>query len=187
MHKIRHASLEQTPSPPERLPRVVPPSAVSNPVSPLKNHPSESNDNMPPLYPSRFEGRSKSEDITDVNPTKIRHPSEQIVNPNATSTSPPHKSSRLINTPYGYNYNNTYNTYTGAARDDRRLWSTNLPSVVSGVAVDSFGDTPQSSNDDLEKHKKHNLKEFWQRRQQRRNSLNPSQESNNYPVSPIFF
>ncbi|KAM7537725.1 hypothetical protein Aperf_G00000063814 [Anoplocephala perfoliata] len=183
MHKIRHASLEQTPSPPERLPRVVPPSAVSNPVSPLKNHPSESNDNMPPLYPSRFEGRSKSEDITDVNPTKIRHPSEQIVNPNATSTSPPHKSSRLINTPYGYNYNNTYNTYTGAARDDRRLWSTNLPSVVSGVAVDSFGDTPQSSNDDLEKHKKHNLKEFWQRRQQRRNSLNPSQESNNYPIN----
>lgn len=179
MNKIRHASLEQPSPPPERLPRLVPLLGVSTTDSPSRQQTSECPNNVPPQFPPGFGAHSISQDSTTMETTRIRRPSEL----DAASVSPPQISSRGIYMPPDYNCNNTY---TGTARDARRSWNTNLPSVISGVAVDSFDNDQQPSRDDLEKHKKYNLKEFRQRRRDRRSSRNSVFESDTNPVSLIF-
>ncbi|VDL61915.1 unnamed protein product [Hymenolepis diminuta] len=182
MNRIRHASLEQTPTPPERLPRLVLPSAVSNPVSPPRRHQdSEGHDFTPPYFPPKYPGYRISEDIT----TKVRHPSDQLTHSHVASSSPPQKYLTPVSMTNAYDNNNTY---TGAATDARRFRNANLPSVISGVAVNSFQEEWQSNGDDAEKRKRFNLKEFRQRRRERRDSKSfLSSESDNNAVSVMNF
>ncbi|KAM3185795.1 hypothetical protein ACTXT7_005655 [Hymenolepis weldensis] len=182
MNKIRHASLEQTPTPPERLPRLVPPSALSNPVSPPRRHQdSEGHDFTPPYFPPRYPGSRISEDIT----TKIQYPNDQLTHLHVTSSSPPQKYLIPVSMTHAYDSNNTY---TGAAADARRYWNANLPSVISGVAVNSFQEEWQPTGDDAEKRKRLNVKEFRQRRRDRRDSKSfLTSESDNNAVSVMNF
>nr|CDS34670.1 hypothetical protein HmN_000927600 [Hymenolepis microstoma]CUU98299.1 hypothetical transcript [Hymenolepis microstoma] len=160
MSKIRHFSLEQTPSPPERLPRLVPPPALSNPMSlSQRQSTGDTLDALAPNIPPRYPGRRTSEEITP----KTRHPSDQLANSQVTSSSPTQKYQRNL-------YVNS-NTYTG---DGRRPWNTILPSVISGVAITSFQGESQTNGEDAEKRKKFSVKEFRQRRRERRDSKNIS-------------
>lgn len=182
MNRIRHASLEQTPTPPERLPRLVLPSALSNPVSPPRGHQdSEGQDFTPPYFPPRYPGHRTSEDIT----TKIRHPSDQLTHSHVASPSSPQKYLTPVSMTHAYDSNNTY---TGAATDARRFRNANLPSVTSGVAVNNFQEEWQPSGDDAEKRKRFNLKEYRQRRRDRRDSKSfLTSESDNNAVSVMNF
>lgn len=170
MSRIRHASLEQTPTPPpERLPRLVPPPATISP--PRRHQNSDHSDTVPPNFPPRYPARRISED----NSLGYRYPSGQI-------TPPSQKHRRFSSVPHAYDCNNTY---TGASADARRLRN-NLPSVTSGVAVNSFQDESQPSSEDPEKRKRFNLKEFRQKRREKRDSRNFSlSDSDNNAVSWI--
>ncbi|VDN98296.1 unnamed protein product [Rodentolepis nana] len=161
MSRIRHFSLEQTSTQPERLPRLVPPPALSNPMSnPQRQNTGDTLDTLAPNIPPRYPGRRISEEST----TRARHPSDQLTNSYATSSSPPQK--------YPRNSYDNSNTFTGAAADGRRSRNTNLPSVISGVAINSFQEECQSNGEDTEKRKRFNMKEFRQRRRDKRDSRN---------------
>lgn len=169
MSKIRHVSLEQTPSPPERLPRLVPPpaAAVSLHGSPSRRHLTSESHDFNRLSPQRsLSVRRVSEDITPTT-SRIRYPSEHM------SHSPQHRPLRPNSQPYHQLYEQS-NTYADTLVDGWRARATNLPSVTSGVVVKDFYGENWVSGEEGDMKKRFHLKEYRQKRRERRYSLAPS-------------
>ncbi|VDK24065.1 unnamed protein product [Taenia asiatica] len=170
MSKIRHVSLEQTPSPPERLPRLVPPpaAAVSLHGSPSRRHGMRESHDFNQLSLQRpISVKPTSEDVTTPTTPRIRHPSEQM------SYSPQHRSLQPNSQPYHQLYEQS-STHADTLVDGWRARTTNLPSVTSGVAVKDFYGETWTSGEEGDVKKRFHLKEYRQKRRERRYSLAPS-------------
>ncbi|EUB61943.1 hypothetical protein EGR_03216 [Echinococcus granulosus] len=166
MSKIRHISLEQTPSPPERLPRLVlpPATAVSIHGSPSRRHRMRESHDFNRLSPQRpLSVRRISEDITMPTTTRIRYPSEEM------SHSLQHRPLRPTSQPYHQLYEQG-SAHADTSIDGWRPRVTNLPSVTSGVAVKDFYEENWVSSEEGEAKKRFHLREYGQNRRQRSHS-----------------
>ncbi|VDM31258.1 unnamed protein product [Hydatigera taeniaeformis] len=187
MSKVRHISSEQTPSPPERLPRLVvpPPAAVSLHGSPSRRHILSESYDFNRLSPQRpLSVRRTSEEVPAPTTLRVRYPSEQM------SRSSQHGPLRPTSQPYHQLYEQS-NTHVDTSADGWRPRTTNLPSVTSGVAVKDFYEENWTSGEEGDRKKHCHLKEYRQKRRERRGSLAPSspelEEDGASPPSLLIF
>ena len=154
MTKIRHASLEQTPIPPQRLPRLVAAPAVSSPASPPRH--SQASESLVVTRSHR-----KSEEAPPRTPQS------------STPRRPP--ISRL--------YDHNAHTYTAAdARKVRMSNLKSVTSGVA--VKDFYEDRPDLQGDEAERRKPPHLSEYKQRRKGSRESkASSSLEFDNDSVS----